>query len=260
MAKKLRLGGMALQNGVLVHGPTSWGCAVRLRDGTLKVASGEKPRLAPGVQAPFVRGPLRLAEAFALLPSVRRELPEARLPFERPAVLATLAGSAASVRVIRSSTRLSAPARELLAGLLSLAPAAMALRGPNLAAYHGAEHVSIGTYEQDGERASKEHDRCGTHLVGPLLLTSAVASALAARAPDELRAPARLAGSLGAVAAAVEVFGWMERNRRHPVSRALRRPGHELQARLATAEPSPEQLEVAEAALAACLEREAQAA
>ena len=41
------------------------------------------------------------------------------------------------------------------------------------------------------------------------------------------------------------------------LSRLLRRPGHELQARLATAEPSPEQLEVAEAALAACLEREA---
>jgi uncharacterized protein YqhQ len=30
-------------------------------------------------------------------------------------------------------------------------------------------------------------------------------------------------------------------------------PGHELQHRLSTAEPSPEQLEVAEAALAACL-------
>ena len=35
---KIRLGGMALPNGVLVHGPTSWGCAVRLPDGTIKVA------------------------------------------------------------------------------------------------------------------------------------------------------------------------------------------------------------------------------
>jgi uncharacterized protein YqhQ len=258
MAEKLRLGGMALQNGVLVHGPTSWGCAVRLPDGTVRVASGEKPRLAPRVQAPFLRGPLRLAEAFALLPTVRRSLPEARLAFERPAVLAAMVASAASARALRTSPKLRAPARELLASLVSLAPAAMALRGNELAAYHGAEHVSIGTYERDGERAEKEHDRCGTHLVGPLLVTSAVGAALASRAPAEMRGPARVAGTLGAVAAAVEVFAWMERHRGHPLARALRRPGHELQARIATAEPTPEQLEVAEAALAACLEREAE--
>ena len=30
---KVRLGGMALANGVLVHGPTSWACAVRTDDG-----------------------------------------------------------------------------------------------------------------------------------------------------------------------------------------------------------------------------------
>jgi uncharacterized protein YqhQ len=253
--EKVRLGGMALSNGVLVHGPTAWGCAVRLPDGSLKVASARKRRIAPGVQTPFLRGPLRLAEAFALIPDVRRKLPEARLPFERPSVMAAMLGSAVSVQVVRRSGRLSAGARELIAGLLSLAPAAMALRGPDLAAYHGAEHVSIGTYEH-GEKASKEHERCGTHLVGPLLATSAVANALAQKAPPNLRGPARLAGTFGAVATAVEVFAWMQRNRDHPVARALSLPGHELQSRLATAEPSPEQLEVAEAALAACLELE----
>jgi uncharacterized protein YqhQ len=36
----------------------------------------------------------------------------------------------------------------------------------------------------------------------------------------------------------------------------LSKPGHELQHRLSTADPTPEQLEVAEAALAACLELE----
>src|ERR687898_2847863 len=96
MADKLRLGGMALQNGVLVHGPTAWGCAVRLPDGSLKVASGEKPRLAPNVQAPFLRGPLRLAEAFALLPAVRRSLPEARPAFRRPAGFPAMGPSAVS--------------------------------------------------------------------------------------------------------------------------------------------------------------------
>jgi uncharacterized protein YqhQ len=46
---------------------------------------------------------------------------------------------------------------------------------------------------------------------------------------------------------------------KHPgsrISRLLARPGYELQHRLATAEPTPEQLEVAEAALAACVRLE----
>ena len=49
----------------------------------------------------------------------------------------------------------------------------------------------------------------------------------------------------------------MTRNPAHPLSRALARPGHELQHRLGTREPTAEQLEVAEAALRACLELEA---
>ena len=51
------------------------------------------------------------------------------------------------------------------------------------------------------------------------------------------------------MAAATEIFGWMVRNPEHPVAKALSRPGQELQERVATAEPSPEQVEVADAAL-----------
>jgi uncharacterized protein YqhQ len=131
----------------------------------------------------------------------------------------------------------------------------LALRGGELAAYHGAEHVSIGTYEH-GEKRAKEHERCGSHLIGPLLAASAVGNVLASRAPAHLRGPARTASALWAVATAVEVFAWMTKHPNHPLAKALARPGHELQHRLATAEPSPAQLEVAEAALAACLELE----
>src|SRR6187200_1786918 len=104
---KIRLGGMALANGVLVHGPTAWACAIRTDDGELKVASGRKRLFAPGVSTPFLRGPLRLAESFAFLPEVRRRLPDARLPFERPVVLAATLASAATVQVVRRSTGLS---------------------------------------------------------------------------------------------------------------------------------------------------------
>jgi len=142
-----------------------------------------------------------------------------------------------------------------LARDLEFAPALLAFRSSDLAAYHGAEHVSIGTYEH-GEQRAKEHERCGSHLIGPLLAASAAGNILASRAPAHLRRPARDASSIGAVGAAVEVFAWMTRHPGHPLAKALARPGHELQHRIATAEPSPEQLEVAEAALAACLELE----
>src|SRR5688500_7246886 len=142
----IRLGGMALQNGVLVHGPTAWGAAVRDADGVLHVASGKKPRFADSVGTPVLRGPLRLAEAFALLPVVRRALPQARFPFERPAVLGSVIASSFVARALRRPGR--APSgRELLAGAVTLLPAALALRGPGLAPYHGPEHDSIGTYQ-----------------------------------------------------------------------------------------------------------------
>lgn len=255
VADKLRLGGMALANGVLVHGPTAWACAVRLRDGRIKVAADHKQFRASEVRNPLLRGPARLLEAFALLPVVRRRLPQARLPFERPAVIAATLASTFAVRSVRESPRLGAAARELLTALLSFAPAATALRNSSLAAYHGAEHVSIGTYEH-GELRQKEHERCGSHLLGPLLATSAFGNALAAKAPEHLRGGARATALLGALAASTEIFSWMVRNPDHPASRALAKPGHELQHRLATAEPSAEQLEVAEAALDACLRLE----
>lgn len=254
--ERLRLGGMALQNGVLVHGPTCWAVAIRDDAGAIRTASGRKRRLAPGVQTPFVRGPLRIAESLALLPDVRRALPEVRFPFERPAVaVAVVAGSAAAAAARRSP--FSALARESIAAVASLVPAAIALRGGELTRYHGAEHVSIGTYERGGEPAPKEHDRCGSHLLGPLLVSSAAASALASRAPARSRGLARIAGAVGAMGVSVEVFAWMSRHPGNPVARALTLPGHELQRRLSTAEPTDEQLAVAEAALGVCLEAEA---
>src|SRR5580765_1775525 len=120
--EKIRLGGMALVNGVLVHGPTSWACAVRGADGELEVVSEYKRLRASEVTSPLLRGPARLAEVFALLPQVHRRLPEAKLPFQRPQVLAAMAATALVVRAIKDSSRLSPLAGELLGGLLSLAP------------------------------------------------------------------------------------------------------------------------------------------
>jgi uncharacterized protein YqhQ len=256
--EKIRLGGMALPNGVLVHGPHAWACAIRTEDGRVEVAAARKRFRAAGITSPFLRGPARLAEALSLLPQVKAKLPAAQLPLESPGTLASLLGAAVIVRGLRESG-LRPLAREILAAVASVAPAVLALRSGELAAYHGAEHISIGSYEHGG-RAQREHERCGGHLVGPLVATSALGGSLAALAPEPLRRHAQAVAQLGALAATTELFGWMTRNPSHPLARALAKPGHELQHRLSTAEPSAEQLEVAEAALAACLELEHAAA
>src|SRR6266852_4682604 len=137
--EKIRLGGMALANGVLVHGPKAWACAIRTEDGQLKVAARRKRLRASKVESPLLRGPVRLLDAVAIIPEIRRALPEAKLPFQRPAVVAAMLGSAAVVRVVRGSRAFGPAAEELVTGLLSVAPAVLALRGADVAAYHGAE-------------------------------------------------------------------------------------------------------------------------
>src|SRR5829696_8530311 len=139
--ERLRLGGMALRNGLLIHGPTSWAAAARAPDGGIRVASGEKPSFAPRAGAlPLLRGPLKLAEAMAVIPLARKSLPEARLPFEDVRVL--LAGVAVSAvgGMLRRGGQEPSVARESLAAGLGLLPAAISLRGSDLPAYHAVEH------------------------------------------------------------------------------------------------------------------------
>jgi uncharacterized protein YqhQ len=254
---KLRLGGMALRNGLLVHGPGHWAAAVRRDDGSIAVASGPKPRLRGRVDAiPGVRGVLRLGEAVAVIPLVKRALPEARLPFQDATVVAVMAATAAASVVVRRRT--GGMRGEAALAVLSMAPSLVALRGGDLAAYHGVEHKAIGAYEQgsDAVDATKEHERCGSHLMAPLLAANLAGTALLRRVVDK---PSPLAGAavqLASVGAAVEVFAWSERHGDTALARALRKPGYELQRVLGTREPSGEQLEVGRAALAEILRAE----
>jgi uncharacterized protein YqhQ len=251
---KLRLGGMALRNGLLVHGPKHWAAAVRDDGGAIVVASGRKPRIEAADGVPGVRGVVRLGEAFAVIPLVKRSLPQAKLPFENPSVLGVAAGASLVGAVVRR--RVGGMSGEAAAAMLSLAPAVLALRGGELAAYHGVEHKAIAAYESDAPDAAdaaKEHDRCGSHLVTPLLASN-LAGALLVRRVLERPGPVAGAGvAVASTAAAVEVFAWCERNSRTRLARALRRPGFELQRLIGTREPDERQLEVGRAALAEIL-------
>ena len=97
----LRLGGMALRNGLLVHGPSHWAAAVRDRDGAIQVASGLKPRVRGVDGVPGARGVVRLGEAMAVIPLVKRALPAARLPFQDARVLGVAVATAAAGGVLR---------------------------------------------------------------------------------------------------------------------------------------------------------------
>jgi uncharacterized protein YqhQ len=247
----VRLGGMALRNGILVHSMDHWAAAVRTPDGRIELASGRKPELPEALVAtPLLRGMARMAEVIYLLPTVRRRLPAARLPMEAPGLAAALAGSTLLAAAVRRSRLPAAVAESVVAGA-SLVPALAAVRGSQLAGYHGAEHKAIGGYEQgtDAIDVTKEHERCGSHMVGPMLAATVAGNALVARMPAGRRGPARLAAGMAAVGIATEAFGWMTRNRSHPIARALSRPGYHLQRVAATREPTPEELEVARTAL-----------
>ena len=256
----LRLGGMALRNGLLVHGPTSWAIAVRNSAGEVEVASGVKPTLARGRlgKIPVLRGPLRLGEALLVIPLARIRLPAARLPLEDVrVVLAALAATAASA-VARKLARGSAT-RETAIALIGMLPALAALRDRDLAAYHGAEHKAIGAYESGGPAADepKEHERCGSNLIGPLLAFSVAGQVIVEGVLERPNSIARGAASLAATGAAVEVFAYAERNPEATISKAVHGTGYEIQRLISTREPTAEQLEVGEAAVRELLRVEA---
>jgi uncharacterized protein YqhQ len=257
-SQKLRLGGMALRNGLLVHGPTHWAAGVRGRDGAIHTASGPKPRVRGLDAVPGARGLARLAEAFAVIPIVKRALPEARLPFQDARSIAVAAGAAAAGSTLRRRTG-GGLGGEAAAAAIALAPALFALRGGELASYHGVEHKAIAAYEQDADDAAdapKEHDRCGSNLVAPMLVANVAGAVLLRRVLERPGPVANGAVALSSAAAAVEVFAWSERHTETRLARALRRPGYALQRAIGTREPDERQLDVGRAALGEILRAE----
>jgi uncharacterized protein YqhQ len=260
-AEKLRLGGMALANGLLVHGPTHWAAAVRGADGAIQVASGAKPDLSGELsqKIPGFRGVVRLAEAVAVIPLVKRALPAARLPMVEPRAVGTTVAAALAGRAVRGSGARTLGREAAVAGV-SLLPALLALRGGDLAAYHGVEHKAIAAYEQgeDARDADKEHDRCGSNLVAPLLASTVLGNVAVRRAGFSGPA-ADAVVTFGSLGVAIELFGWSERHAGSGLARALRRPGREIQRAVGTREPTEAQLEVGRAALTEILRVEGEA-
>jgi uncharacterized protein YqhQ len=261
--KRLRLGGMALRNGLLIHGPTHWAAAVRRPDGTLEVDSERKPELAPGLVAkiPGLRGPIKLAEALVVLPLVRRRMRSARLPFEDVRVVGATVATLGLTSLLRRGAPASA-AREGVVQAIGAVPAVVALTDRDLAAYHGVEHKAIAAYEQGVEDVSsvpKEHDRCGSNLIVPMMALSALGTIALERMVEKPSGAMRSLVGLAGASIAVEMFAWSDKHHGEPLAEAFHTPGREIQRLLATKEPTADQLEVGLAAMAEILRAEQRA-
>ena len=172
--------------------------------------------------------------------------------------LASIAGSNLLRRVGRATV-----GRELAIAALGTLPALAALRDPALASYHAVEHKAIGGYERGEDPAGvpKEHERCGSNLVGPMLVFSIVGQVLTerlVRRPRPGRPRARGAGRRRRRRGAVRL-----RRAHTPIRRSggpIHGPGYEIQRLVSTREPTAEQLEVGVAALQEVLRVEQEAA
>lgn len=254
-----RVGGMALANGLLVHDRDHWAAAVRDQTGELRVASGRAPRLqgVPALDLPLVRGVVRLGEAFAVLPVVRRRLPQARFALEdRGAVMVAAAGAVVAA-LARRRIR-SVLAQEAVASIGGLVPALVLLRGSRVAVWHAVEHKCIAAYEEGGVEGvvnagdmAKEHRRCGSNLVLPLVITGTLTAA-AARTLTGRRGPVtKTIASALSIGLSVELFAFAGRRPGHPVARLVHGAGHWVQANFVTREPAAADLVVGRAALEA---------
>ncbi len=126
------------------------------------------------------------------------------------------------------------------------------------------EHKSIAAYERAGAKGlatngtdPKEHTRCGSNLVLPLMVSGALGN-IAARAVRGRgrRALVRASALVVGIGASVEAFAFAERNPNHPVSRVIHGAGHAIQAGFVTREPDADELAVGRAAIEAILRAE----
>ena len=248
---------MALENGLLVYGPKHWAAAVRDRKGEIVVKSGRVPRLSGPINSvPGLRGVARLAESFVVVPMVRLKLRQARLPFERTSVVATAAAASAVSMYAKSRKKKSVPL-DIGVALLGMAPALVSLKAGETAQYHGVEHKAIAAYELGGDptdaavvaAAEKEHERCGSHLVAPMMIAGVAGDAMMRRVIDKPGAVAQTSVALAGAAASIEMFAFAERHPTSTFARLFRAPGFKLQETIGTREPTPAQIEVGRAAI-----------
>ena len=183
--------------------------------GEIRVASGRKPRVQAVDKVPGVRGVVRLAEAFAVIPIVKRNLPGRQAAVREPGRARRRRRRLAWAARCCAAACAACPARRPPPRSRSLPRCSPCAAGSS-PQYHGVEHKAIAAYEApeeaDAADKAKEHDRCGSHLVAPMLASNVAGTLLLRRVVERPGPVAGGAVALASTAAAVEVFAWCERN------------------------------------------------
>ena len=228
--------------------------------GDRRARSRRRPRGGFGTEAdagprpprhdPVPARPATPRRALLVVPLARIRLPTARLPLEDPRVLgAAFRGDGCERRRPQGGTGERQPRgarRHDRDAPGAGRPPRPRPRGVPRGRAQGDRRLRIGGPAAD---EPKEHQRCGSNLIGPLLAFSVAGQVIIQGALERPNSIARGAASLAATGAAVEVFAYAERNPEAAVSRAVHGTGYEIQRSISTREPTPEQLAVGEAAV-----------
>jgi Protein of unknown function (DUF1385) len=242
---------------------------------------------------PMLRGLARFAETLLVVAQVKVRMPHAELPLEGGRVAVALATAFAATSTVRAVGPKSGIAQETGAVLATFLPAVLSLRNSSISGYHGAEHKVIAGREAElrtqiaartryprtgsgpvsrgsngpsagslptgsaAASAPKEHDRCGSNLVGPLLFTTIAVNALIRGKSGRMSPVGSVVAGAVSLGAALEALRWATRHGDSLAARVLLSPGRIIQKTLTTSEPSSDQLEVAQRAMEELLRVEA---
>jgi uncharacterized protein YqhQ len=280
-------GGQAVVEGVMIRGPRHVATACRAADGGIVVNLEPTRSLLlryPRLNIAFIRGTPGLIDALTI--GFRSLIYSANLAvasegkatpspwyFSLSIILALAfgigffvllpsAGISRLGRVVHSSFLLNA-----VEGFLRLAlfVAYVAVIGrmkeiQRLFQYHGAEHKVVNAYEAgraltDADQFSVIHRRCGTGFIFNVILVGILVHAVMGWPSFALRLASRVLVLPVIAGLAYELTRLAGKYGNTLIVRALIAPGMWLE-RLTTAEPTPDQVEVAQAAMQAALDAE----
>ena len=248
---------MALPNGVLVHGPTSWACAIRHADGTHRGRVGAEalPRLARVESVPPRPGPARRgARAAAAGEAASSRARSCRC--RARVMLASMIGAAVAVKAIRESGA-CVPLRR------SCSPAcSRSRRRRSRCAAPSSPRITVRSTSRSARTSTAPVRRRSTSAAAVIWSARSSRRRRSATCSRGSRPSACAAGArCRAVRCARRVDGDLRlddaASRRISSRRRCRSPATSSSTGSRRPSRRTEQLEVAEAALAACLELEA---
>ncbi|CAN5524103.1 MAG: DUF1385 domain-containing protein [Rubrobacteraceae bacterium] len=295
MSERLRVGGQAVMEGVMMRSPNFWGMAVRNPEGEMEIQADRfrsVTRKNKVFRLPIIRGFLSLGETLWLGMKLLTEstnialgededlsTKEIVITFLFAAVLGLGLFLAAPVLATKGIGALLGSAIEnpilfnLVEGVIRiaifiayiLAITAISKDIKRFFGYHGAEHKAIKVYEEGKElvpenahRHDTMHVRCGTSFVLYVLVLSILVFSLLGVTGWFLMVVSRVVVIPLVAGLAFEFIMWSARNQESPVVQKLVWPGLQLQ-KLTTREPDDGMVEVAMASLKKVLSLEEEA-